>query len=66
MTKPDNSYFKEQTDLGFTQYDVDRFIIRYSKCDYPKGFISHIFSLGDGIDEGKFVNERLNAAIRAC
>lgn len=63
MTKPDSPYFKVKTELGFTQFDVDRMLIRYSKGNYPKGFISHVFSLNDCIDEDEFVNERLDAAI---
>ncbi|WP_417801188.1 hypothetical protein [Tenacibaculum sp.] len=63
MTKSDSPYFKVKTELGFTQFDVDRMLIRYSKGNYPKGFICHVFSLGASIDEETFVNERLDAAI---
>lgn len=62
-TKQDSPYFKVKTELGFTQFDVDRMLIRHSKGDYPKGFISHVFSLNDSINEDEFVNVRLEAAI---
>ncbi|WP_339145139.1 hypothetical protein [Pseudoalteromonas galatheae] len=54
-------YFIAPKSAGFSQQDIDRFVIRYSYGDYPKGLLTHILQLIN-VSEEDFVNSKVAKA----